>query len=119
MVSNVNRSARHSYSIIFIIGLILIAFSTDGQIFKKRKKNKENVDRTDYAYRTFSTFKQKKRKKGFAGDEAKFHFEKPKKAIQIEPNYGPFSTVNFGHKRPPHKHAPGHMKLCKVCGIKH
>jgi hypothetical protein len=34
-----------------------------------------------------------------------------------KPQYA--DPLYFGHKHPPKKHAPGKMKFCKVCGIKH
>jgi hypothetical protein len=121
MVSHINRSGKYFISAIAIIVMVLIAFSSDGQIFKKRKKKKDKQDRTEYAYQTFSTTQRKERKKSFTG-EAKFHFEKPLLPVpygKIDRAVDYSKAPYFGHKRPPIRRPPGSMKLCKVCGIKH
>lgn len=106
-----------------MIGLLLIAFSTDAQLFKKKNKNrgKKADSREEYAYKTFSTTQRKERKKSFTG-EAKFHFEKPLLPVpfgKIDRDVDYAKAPYFGHKRPPIRRPPGSMKLCKVCGIKH
>lgn len=121
MVAHINRSGSHFVPLITVIGLILIGFSADAQVFKKKNREKKADKRSEYAYQTFSTTLPKQRKKSFTG-EAKFHFDKPLFPVS-------FGTIDravdyskapyFGHKHPPKKHAPGDMKLCKVCGIKH
>jgi hypothetical protein len=120
MASCINRSAKRSIALTTVIGLILIAFSADGQIFKKKSKaRKEN--RSEYAYQTFSTTQRKERKKSFTG-EAKFRFEKPLFPVKFGKIDRPVDYSKapyFGHKRPPIRRPPGSMKLCKVCGIKH
>ena len=121
MVRSINRPGSHSITALVIIGLLLFAFSTSGQIFKKRNKARKEDKRSDYAYQTFSTTQRKERKKSFTG-EAKFHFEKPLSPVrygtkdrEVDYSIAPY----FGHKRPPIRRPPGSMKLCKVCGIKH
>lgn len=121
MVSRINRSGSHVVPAVAVVGLMLIAFSADAQIFKKKNKIEKAVNRSDYAYQTYSTTKRKQRKGSFTG-EAKFHFDKPLFPVPLGINERPVDYSRapyFGHKRPPVKHSPGNMKLCKVCGIKH
>lgn len=109
-------------SLIAMTMLVLISCSSHGQIFRKRHSKETADKRSTYAYQTFSTTQPKEKKKGYAGNEAKFRFEKPLTPVpfgEIDRSVDYSKAPYFGHKRPPVRRPVGSMRLCKVCGIRH
>jgi len=105
-------------------GIVLLALTVPAhaQSSKNKKSKKKEDDRSEYAYQTFSTQKRKEKRRGYAGDGARFQFEKPLEAVpfgKVDREVDYSKAPYFGHKRPPARKFSGNMKLCKVCGIKH
>jgi len=118
MVRRLNSFYKIFPPTLCVFSALLLAIPSQAQFLKKKSSAPEKD--SEYAYQTFSTTVRKEKKQGYAGSESRFHFEKPLEPVP----YGRaasnnFKTNTFGHKRPPARRPIGHLKLCKVCGIKH
>lgn len=122
MIGRVNSLRKVVFTTFVVLGVIVFVIPADAQLFKRKKSKSEEKEPAAYAYQTFSTTKRKEKRRGYAGDEARFQFEKPLEPVpygKIDREVDYSKAPYFGHKRPPVRRPPGSMKLCKVCGIKH
>ena len=117
------------FRFIFLILLLLTTVSY-GQKKRKSSKNESQVTSVGPYYPDANKYipkTKKKKMKGGISREAQENFYAQRKVVAkqkrkaertlSDTNYA--DSYHFGHKRPPKRHKPEDMKLCKVCGIRH
>jgi hypothetical protein len=104
MASRIDPSYKAMRTFFIGVAMLLLAIPSDAQLLKKNKSKKK--ESATYAYQTFSTTLRKERRNGFAGDEARFQFEKPKNLV---PDGSP----------PRIRRRPYKDKVCRACGQRH
>jgi hypothetical protein len=121
--------------LILFIFLTLIVSVANAQSSKKKKKKMTSTETRSsslepYYPKSSQPYSKKSTKKkdasGATYDSEQEYYarieslEKTRRKnekLMEKPQYS--DPLYFGHKHPPKKHAPGKMKFCKVCGIKH
>lgn len=125
--------------ILISILLTMIAFASYGQLNRKEKKAARRgtaVERpttlnpgsedVDFVAPKVSERKQKKKPSGVTYNAQKEYEERMSaraktyrynERMLMKPQYA--NPAYFGHKRKPKRHAPGKIKYCKECGIRH
>jgi len=108
--------------------LLLSLFCCVSVVAFGQKRNAEQVTSVEPGFpeEGYSPSPKKKKapKNSATTHDAKNNFYDRKEELdkQREKNSRYWQSTNqeyFGHRRPPRKHAPGRMKFCKVCGIRH
>lgn len=115
---------------LLLLSLCLLTTASYAQRKRKSSKNESQVTSVGPYYPDANKYlptAKKKKAKGGVSREAQNNFYAQREAVNkqkrkaektlLGPNYG--DPTYFGHKRPPKKHKPEDMKLCKVCGIRH
>ena len=112
--------------------LIFLSLSTASYAQRKKKssKNESQVTSVGPYYPDANKYvpkAKKKKMKGGISRESQNNFQaqrqlvakQKRKAERILSDTNYADSYHFGHKRPPKRHKPEDMKLCKVCGIRH
>lgn len=124
--------------ILISILLTMIAFTSYGQLTRKEKKAARrgtaverpttlNPGSEDADFVAPKVKERKQKKPGGVTYNAQKEYEERMSAraktyrynerMLMKPQYA--NPAYFGHKRKPKRHAPGKIKYCKECGIRH
>ncbi|HTF20742.1 MAG TPA: hypothetical protein VK658_21865 [Chryseolinea sp.] len=124
--------------LLFSIILTVIALTSYGQLSRKEKKAARKgtavqpttlspgSEDADFVAPSVKMRKEKKKSRGITYNAQKEYDDRMasraktnryNERMLMKPQYA--NPAYFGHKRKPKRHAPGKLKYCKECGIRH